>query len=192
MRVNLTIQASLVVIGSNGLYFTPSGQSDKTKLDPPASQPLNTGDSFVIRKKLFKFEYPVSDIIQSEILSPSITGTPVRKAATPAKGLSTATLTPTRRRASHRLSLVPAGKQFVSLSPMKRRQSNAGPAGNTPKRSHLSSRTEQEDEEEEIMDGIVDVQQSEDGEMIVLESREHAPETAKTVSAMHCIVIAQS
>lgn len=62
---------------------------------------------------------------------------------------------------------------------MKRRQSSAGQNGSTPKRSHLSKA---EEDDEEVMEGIVDVQQNEDGDLIILETREETPDVIEKVS----------
>lgn len=56
-------------------------------------------------------------------------------------------------------------------------------AGTTPKKSHLSRAVEEEEqEEEEIMEGIVDVQQNEEGDLIILETRQETPVVLEKVS----------
>ncbi|KAI9635977.1 uncharacterized protein MKK02DRAFT_27522 [Dioszegia hungarica] len=158
------------------LICRPLSRLSAPTLEPTARQSLASGDSFIIRKKLFRFEYPDAPTFSTSVLSPSILNTPVRGKGTPAK--PRVSNTPLRRRASHRLSLMPADKPFVPLSPMKRRQSNVGHGGSTPKRSHLSQPVEEEEEEDGNMEGIVDVQKNEDGDMIILETREETAETA--------------
>lgn len=161
-------QATLVVCGSSGLHYIASGQT-KIKLPQPTRQILQSGDQFIIRKQTFQFDYAEVNTIYTTPMSPSVTGTPVKSAVTaPAQS---------KRRASHRLSLLPADKPFVPLSPMRRRASQLGPAGNTPRKSLASMAVPEMDDEadaeqEELMEGIVDVQQNENGDMMVLEVRQ--------------------
>jgi hypothetical protein len=176
-RIESDRQATLVVVGSAGLYYLPA-DSARIRLDASTRQPLSTGDGFIIRKKLFRFEAAAG---KSPRLSPTLLNTPVRSQNTPAK---TAASSPLRRRASHRLSLLPADKPFVPLSPMKRRQSGMGQSGRTPKKSHLSQSdaVEEDEEDEEVMEGIVDVQHNEEGDLVILETREERSETGMKVS----------
>ncbi|ORX33569.1 hypothetical protein BD324DRAFT_639344 [Kockovaella imperatae] len=157
----LTGQASLHVHGGNGVHFAHDGD-DLTVLKPPSVVPLSNGDTLIIRKKMFKFEYPSIDSVESVAPdSPLKTAIPF---PSPAK--------PVRRRASHRLSLVPAGREFVPHSPAKAtRRNTLGAAvnkGGSQPFPTMESTTPvaEEDEPEEV----VDVVDGDEGDKVYLEA----------------------
>ncbi|WVQ94019.1 hypothetical protein IAU59_001097 [Kwoniella sp. CBS 9459] len=181
--------ASLNVLGTNGLLHTPAGGSSST-YKPPATIELSDRDLITIRKKPFRFEYgtgpeaqipaspcPVSSSSHQAVVSP-IKWAP----GSPAQGL--------RRRASHRLSLVPEGKTFVPLSPAKnRRHSTLGlgemrtPA-KTASKSKLSEEIPQEqgEEEEEVAgEPVIDMANGEEGDKVYIEMTEEEQDKEEEV-----------
>ncbi|KAL1412060.1 hypothetical protein Q8F55_003057 [Vanrija albida] len=166
--------ACLIVHGSNGVVHTPAG-GQQTNYIPPDVIVLADGDTFVIRKKMFKFTYGDGDTT----LGYSSPG-PVR--ITPASPVKVAlsadsTSSPLRRRTSHRLSIVPEGRRFKP-SPMKRRPSTLGLLGTpTPASSSLSNEVEPTDEIE--FEELVDVTEGDEGDKLYLERKEEEAEEPK-------------
>ncbi|WVR03397.1 hypothetical protein IAU60_000388 [Kwoniella sp. DSM 27419] len=176
-----TGKATLDVRGTNGLLHTPLGGSSTT-YKPPATISLTDGDTITIRKKPFRFEYgpgseleaPFSPAVTREAL-PEVAPSPMKASMPGSPGQP-----PVRRRASHRLSLVPEGRTFVPLSPMKNRRNSsigAGSAGTprkTPARSKMNEvvAVEEEPEVEEEEDCVVDIVQGDEGDVVYLESHE--------------------
>ena len=118
----------------------------------------------MLRKKLFRFEYGPEETIESPSLN-TPTKAPAHDSTTesPAK--------PIRRRASHRLSLVPSGKEFAPHSPMKTR-----PLSDVLGPSKLSQAQTPVEEEEEEMNGpdedLVDVVEGDEGDRVYLEMKD--------------------
>ena len=101
----------------------------------------------MLRKKVFRFEYPAAA---------TASASPVVEAK--------AAVNEPRRRASHRMSLVPAGKTFVPMSPVGgRRQSAVGGA---------SAKAVLEEEMEEG-ESVVDIVDGEEGDVVYLEVKEN-------------------
>ncbi|WVW81504.1 hypothetical protein I302_103498 [Kwoniella bestiolae CBS 10118] len=170
--------ATLHVKGTNGLLYTPSGQSP-TAYKPPSEIPLNDKDVITIRKKPFRFEYGPS--VDTPIsFSPAVQlSSEMQAAPSPAKqpSFSSPGHQPIRRRASHRLSLVPEGKTFVPLSPIKnRRHSTLGLGGmGTPAKSASKSKLSEEvpqEQEEQEEEPAVDVANGDEGDKVYLEMNE--------------------
>lgn len=168
-------QAFLHVHGSNGLHYTPATGSPALH-KPPAIIPLSNKDTFMIRKKVFRFEFGATDALATEsMLSPA--------------GINTAPLVipespvqrPAHRRVSHRLSLVPAGKNFVPMSPMKASRLSdpvTVSAGTTPRRAiGKSALCEEVEEEAELEDAdgegsVVNAVSGEEGDLVYLEMKD--------------------
>jgi hypothetical protein len=132
----------LHVHGANGVYVIPQNQS-MVSYKPPAVIELSDKDQFMIRKKLFRFEYPSpSTALPSSPLPASPKASP--KNVKP-------------RRASHRMSLVPAGKTFVPMSPAKGIQEES---------------IEAEDGVVEEGQSVVDVVDGEEGDVVYMEVKE--------------------
>jgi hypothetical protein len=169
---------------------------------------LNEGDVFIIRKRHFRFEYAPApaELASASVLSPNVASpSSPTSAASPAK-TSPAKVYPSlpsipalsspakavRRRASHRLSLVPAGKDFVPLSPLKgRRHSTLGIQAGAPKDSTSDATAGTAVGMEEIIEGseedgsILDIVDGEDGETVYVEVTEEArAEIVQKVSTM--------
>lgn len=145
-------QATLHVHGGNGIKFTPKG-GKTTDQKPPAVLTLSSGDSFVLRKKLFRFEYGTEDSLATYSTPTKGSATPL---ATPAKSV--------RRRASHRLSLVPNGKAFEPHTPSsKNRRKSVGP-------SKLSQN------QEELEQSEVGVVEAEEGYKVYMEQTQEEEE----------------
>jgi hypothetical protein len=143
----------------------------------------------MIRKRMFRFEYYNPELPAEMILSPgtapstsqplsellgdlpSPIGSPV--VATPASA--------TRRRTSHRLSLVPAGQTFQPMSPAKnRRQSMLAQVGDSAgiAQSDVMGEVEESAEDaEEAETSMVDVVDGDDGDKVYIEVQEqhHVP-----------------
>lgn len=138
----------MIVHGPNGINYVPANGVPSKQI-PPASLPLSNKDTFIIRKKLFRFEYTTQEL------------TALESTPSPAK-----TATPIRRRASHRLSLVPAGKEFIPLSPGGLR--TPAKIGKTPAKSNLGLETITGDDAPQ---GIV-VVEGEGGDRVYLEEKD--------------------
>ncbi|OCF36048.1 hypothetical protein I316_01920 [Kwoniella heveanensis BCC8398] len=173
----MVTQATLNVLGTNGLHHTPAGGSS-SGYKPPATIQLADKDLITIRKKPFRFEYgpgpepqvPFSPAPKSSDYSQGASSPVKRIPGSPAQGL--------RRRASHRLSLVPEGRTFVPLSPVKNRRHSTLGLGNmrtpikTNSRSKLSKEIPNEQEEEESEEPVVDIANGEEGDKVYLETTE--------------------
>jgi hypothetical protein len=170
------------VHGLNGVDHAVEG-GVHTRYNPPSIIPLNDNDTFIIRKRIFRFEYaPPTQELDLGILSPAIAASALPASppkASPAKiysALPSPGKTPVRRRASHRLSLVPAGKTFVPLSPAKnRRHSTLGLVAGLNNAVTNESPVENIQEENET---VVDVLNGEDGETVYVEVTEDAGQAA--------------
>ncbi|WWD22333.1 hypothetical protein CI109_106824 [Kwoniella shandongensis] len=193
----ITGQASLHVHGSNGLLHTPEGGSASSH-KPPSIIPLSNKDTITIRKKPFRFEYGSSETTDAAIMSPAVHRSSLHDyAPSPAKQMSPAPGSPAgpsvRRRASHRLSLVPSGKTFVPLSPAKNRRHSTlglGGMGVTAKmgggKSKLSEEIHEEqseiDQEEEAEQSVVDVTDGDEGDVVYLEVTDEPKEVADAIA----------
>ncbi|WVF66404.1 hypothetical protein IAT40_001144 [Kwoniella sp. CBS 6097] len=178
---SVTGNAILNVLGTNGLLHTPSGGSSST-YKPPATIELSDRDLITIRKKPFRFEYgagpepqiPFSPGPKSSDYSQAVPSPIKRVPGSPAQGL--------RRRASHRLSLVPEGKTFVPLSPAKNRRHSAVGLGDmrtpvkAPSKSKLSEEIPQEHEEEEAEEPVIDIANGDEGDKVYVEMTEEEEE----------------
>ena len=165
-----TLQAVIHVHGSNGIQYTACGGTS-THQTPPSVLSLSNKDTFMIRKKVFRFEYGVEDSPELAEHSPAAPGTPT-KVASPA---------PVRRRASHRLSLVPAGKDFMPHSPANSRRHSkiVMGSGGTDEDTEMVGRGDEdaitkieEEQEEEEEEELVDVVEGEEGDRVYLEVKE--------------------
>lgn len=204
-----TPQATLHVHGNNGLDHQPSG-GQTTKYQPPSIIPLNEGDVFIIRKRHFRFEYapaPV-ELASASVFTPSV-ASPISAAspakASPAKVYPSLSSIPAlsspakavRRRASHRLSLVPAGKDFVPLSPIKSRRHSTlglGPGATTHSTSEAAEAGMEEIVEGSEEDGsILEVVDGEDGETVYVEVTEEARaemvHKVSTILSIECVPV---
>ncbi|OCF59896.1 hypothetical protein L486_02569 [Kwoniella mangroviensis CBS 10435] len=165
-------KAILHVRGTNGLLHSPSGGTG-TSYKPPFEIPLDDKDVITIRKKPFRFEYGPS--LETPVpFSPAI-----KLCSTFSADPSPSKQQLIRRRASHRLSLVPEGKTFVPLSPIKNRRHSTlglggmGTPGKAAAKSKLSEEVPQEQEEEEnAEESVLDVANGDEGDKIYLEVNE--------------------
>ncbi|WRT63602.1 uncharacterized protein IL334_000525 [Kwoniella shivajii] len=176
-------KAVLHVKGTNGLLHKANEGSPIT-YKPPTDISLSDGDIITIRKKPFRFEYGGSS--ESPIpFSPAVQTTKLHAMApSPAKQPASGSPKghPIRRRASHRLSLVPEGKTFVPLSPIKnRRASSLGLGGmGTPAKLNGKSKLSEEvpqEQDEEIEESVLDIADGDEGDMVYLEVNEEEGET---------------
>ncbi|RXK37645.1 hypothetical protein M231_05057 [Tremella mesenterica] len=178
-------RATLNVLGSNGLYHTPA-EGMSTHYQPPSVIELSDRDTFSIRKKVFRFEYPTPGLTEdiAGLMSPIVKSSTLPPASpSPNKDWPSDATQPFHRRASHRMSLVPPGKTFVPFSPAKpsRRHSvlglgDASSTGMMPG-SGLNHEIPQEADENEQMedapaDLLVDVTEGEDGDVVYLEVKD--------------------
>ncbi|WWC57837.1 uncharacterized protein I303_100372 [Kwoniella dejecticola CBS 10117] len=173
-------KAKVIVKGTNGLFHTPSGGSAGVH-KPPAEIDLSDNDVITIRKKPFRFEYGPAKQQQPTVpFSPAVhdlESQPIPDSPSGSKP---------RRRASHRLSLVPEGKTFVPLSPVKgRRQSTLGLGGlDTPaaSRGNTKSKLSEQVIQEGAKDGEesnVDMANGDEGDKVYLEVNEEESNDAE-------------
>lgn len=171
-------QASLHVHGTHGLKHASQGGVLST-IKPPTIITLSDRDTFVVRKKLFRFEYGHEEIhieTPTTQTQPLPSDSPVKGPASPAPLAA-----PRRKRASHRMSLVPSGKSFEPLaSPMKNRRHSIIGLGEgpqvicTPRKSRLVNEiTEELEEGAEDEEVIVEALDGEEGDVVYLEAREN-------------------
>jgi len=130
----------------------------------------------VIRKKVFRFEYgSAEEPIRNISLSPE------SRARALLSARSSPAQLPIRRRASHRLSLVPTGKTFVPSSPANGRRNSSiglGALGSSKVATGKSLLREELEEEHagDEQDGngipLVDVVNGEEGDLVYLETKE--------------------
>ena len=177
------LQASIHAHGSNGFHHTPASGST-VHYKPPSVIALSDKDTFTIRKKMFRFEYGLLDEVQpSTALSPVPFETPLPGLSVPSVDTNTPgrRVSALRRRASHRMSLVPAGGTFVPLSPAQnRRRSTIGTGGlgasiRAPNgKSGLSAEMDVEEAVEEEVEemSVVDVVDGEEGDLVYLETKD--------------------
>jgi hypothetical protein len=168
-------QAFLHVHGRLGVKHALQG-GEFVDYTPPSIIPLNDKDEFIVRKKLFRFEYGHQD--------PLIDTPPTQTQALPSDSpVKAATPVPfqRRKRVSHRMSLVPSGKNFEPFaSPMKSRRHSIIGLGDgpkmvrTPKKSALSRQVEEEEEQEgeEEEEVVVEAVEGEEGDVLYFEARE--------------------
>ena len=135
------------------MYWLAQGDIEK-QYKPPTILPISNKDSFMIRRKVFRFEYaqPEAGIPGSPMAKSSPKSTPKKAAAPP-------------RRASHRMSLVPAGKTFVPMSPAREMVNGNG---------GKEDMTEDKLDQEVIDEGqsVVDMVDGEEGDVVYLEVKE--------------------
>lgn len=175
------VQARLHVHGSHGLKYS-SGGGEVDTVKPPTVVDLFDGDTFIIRKKLFRFEYgheeaqietPPTQTRPLPALSPARAQAPASPVPSPAKFAA-------KKRASFRMSLVPSGKSFEPLaSPVKDRRHSIIGLGEgpqvvrTPKKSALANEIQEEDEEEPGEEEVViEACDGEEGDVLYIEARE--------------------
>ena len=164
------------VHGTHGIRHAPQG-GETTAYKPPSIIPLADRDTFIIRKKLFRFEYGHQDYL---IDTPPMQTQPL-PSDSPVTSASPAPA-PRRKRVSHRMSLVPSGKNFEPFaSPMKSRRHSIIGLGEgpqvirTPKKSGLAQQIEEEEEEqeeEEEEEVVVEAVDGEEGDVLYVETRE--------------------
>lgn len=118
----------------------------------------------MIRKKVFRFEYaPQASTPQSIASVESPVRIPVNLPS-PNKLI--------RKKASHRLSLVPAGKQFVPRSPApSRRHSTFGVPNDDSEVKALSSEPDINENAEDEAEELVDVVDGDEGDKVYLEEK---------------------
>lgn len=149
-----------------------------TTYKPPTVIPLSDRDTFVVRKKLFRFEYGHED---TQIETPPMqtqplpSDSPIKAPASPAPSA-----VQRRKRVSHRMSLVPSGKFFEPLaSPVKSRRHSIIGLGDGPQTistytksrlaNHMQNEVKEAEEEEEV---IVEALRGEEGDIVYIEARE--------------------
>lgn len=161
------------VHGTHGIRHAPQG-GETAAYKPPSIIPLADRDTFVIRKKLFRFEYGHQDYL---IDTPPMQTQPL-PSHSPEKSASPAPA-PRRKRVSHRMSLVPSGKNFEPFaSPMKSRRHSIIGLGEgpqvirTPKKSGLAQQIEEEEEDQEEEEVVVEAKDGEEGDVLYVETRE--------------------
>jgi len=127
----------------------------------------------MVRKKLFRFEYGHEDAL--------IDTPPMQSVPLPSDSPVKASPVPERRkRVSHRMSLVPSGKNFEPFaSPIKSRRHSIIGLGEgpqiirTPKKSVLAQQIEEEEEyQEEEEDVVIEAVDGEEGDVLYVETRE--------------------
>ncbi|OWZ56194.1 hypothetical protein J010_06094 [Cryptococcus neoformans] len=179
-------QASLHVHGKKGVVHVPEG-GQPTAYQPPSVIPLAENDCIIIRKKLFRFNYgpmedagaaaefmsPVPQSIQPDSPAPD---TPVRRRPTVSFSPVPNTI---RKRASHRMSLVPADKIFHPCSPARNRRHSTLGLGNMKmgsNKSQLGQEVMMEEGEGDVDQSVIGVAEGEDGDKIYLEIAEEVEE----------------
>lgn len=181
-------QAHLHVHGSHGIKYA-AHDGEKTTYRPPAVIALSNKDTFIVRKKLFRFEYGHEEIQVETPPSNTVplpSDSPVKAPASPKPFPG-----PRRKRVSYRMSLVPSGKPFEPLaSPMKSRRHSiigldAGPqVVRTPKKkSGLANQIQEEEEQQEEEDEVfIEATNGEGGDVVYVEEREDESEQRVSTS----------
>ncbi|KAE8543058.1 hypothetical protein D1P53_000545 [Cryptococcus gattii VGV] len=195
----LSGRASLHVHGKKGVIHVPEGRQP-TAYEPPSVIPLAENDCIIIRKKLFRFNYgPMEDAgTAAEFMSPAPQSVPPGSPApgTPVRRRPTVSFSPIpntiRKRASHRMSLVPADKIFHPCSPARNRRHSTLGLGDIKmksSKSQLGQEVMMEEEQEDIDQSVIEVAEGEDGDKIYLEVTEEVEEkdegTDEPVSSIH-------
>jgi hypothetical protein len=168
-------KATIHVHGTHGVKHAPQGGEPST-YKPPSIIPLSNNDTFFVRKKLFRFEYGHEDAL---IDTPPMQTVPL-PSDSPVKSASPAPVR--RKRVSHRMSLVPSGKNFEPFaSPIKSRRHSIIGLGEgpqvirTPKKTGLARHVEEEeeeDQEQEEEEVVIEAVDGEEGDVLYVESRE--------------------
>ncbi|KAL7418951.1 hypothetical protein Q5752_006635 [Cryptotrichosporon argae] len=131
--------ANLLVHGRNGLIYTPASGSAQERF-PPSTILLTDGDSFSIRKKIWRFNYGEAALPPTQCMTPlkpaQAHGSPVVPRPKSA--------TPVPRRSSYRLSIVPGDVDFAAVSSPRK--------GKTPRKSGLGNEVELGQAEMELVD----------------------------------------
>ncbi|ODN75915.1 hypothetical protein L202_05900 [Cryptococcus amylolentus CBS 6039] len=183
-------QASIHAKGSNGFKFHPHN-GDTSTYKPPCVVHLNDNDTIIIRNKRFLFNYGNAFAQEEVPMSPAVrAATPARSgtSASPAK-IPPITFSPARKRSSYRMSLVPAGTNFVpfALSPAKnRRHSTLGLGGLGEGAGGSKSKLAQEmhaEAEEEAEDALLAVTEGDGGDKIYIEAAEDEEDEEETLSS---------
>ena len=118
----------------------------------------------MLRKKLFRFEYGAEEA-QEDV---SMIGTPTK-----ISGILSSPAKPVRRRASHRMSLVPSNADFVPHSPAKARRHSLGNRG--PSALSLPpSMPETVEEGVEADETVVEVVRGDDGDQVFVERKDES------------------
>ncbi|WVQ76390.1 hypothetical protein IAR50_006056 [Cryptococcus sp. DSM 104548] len=179
-----TGQATIHAKGGNGFIVTTQS-GDKTICKPPTVYQLADNDSILLRKKQFVFNYGDAFVPEEMPMSPAVRpATP----GSPAK-VPSITFSPAKRRASYRMSLVPAGKNFVpfALSPAKnRRHSTLGLGGMSEGVSGSKSKLGQEmhtEPDEDAEDTPYEVTEGEEGDKIYIEAAEDDEDEEEIVTS---------
>ncbi|KJE05707.1 hypothetical protein I311_00432 [Cryptococcus gattii NT-10] len=201
-EINLDLlsgRASLHVHGKKGVIHVPEG-GQSTAYEPPSVIPLAENDCIIIRKKLFRFNYgPMEDAgTAAEFMSPAPQSVQPGSPApdTPIRRRPTVSFSPIpntiRKRASHRMSLVPADKIFHPCSPARNRRHSTLGLGDIKmksSKSQLGQEVMTEEEQEDIDQSVIEVAEGEDGDKIYLEVTEGVEEkdeeTHEPVSSVH-------
>lgn len=150
------------------MLYTPNN-GKAVQIKPTTILQLDDKDTFSVRKKVFRFEYARSEA------GPFVTASHEQPISPGVTASENSDEPPIRRRASHRLSLVPVGQSFQPLSPAKvRRQSNLpieGPHAGLPSRKSALSSLVFTDagEEEDKTAPLVEVVEGEDGDVLYME-----------------------
>ncbi|WVQ91375.1 hypothetical protein IAS59_005173 [Cryptococcus gattii] len=201
-EINLDLlsgRASLHVHGKKGVIHVPEG-GQSTAYEPPSVIPLAENDCIIIRKKLFRFNYGSMEDAgtAAEFMSPAPQSVQPSSPApdTPIRRRPTVSFSPIpntiRKRASHRMSLVPADKIFHPCSPARNRRHSTLGLGDIKmksSKSQLGQEVMMEEEQEDIDQSVIEVAEGEDGDKIYLEVTEEVEEkdeeTHEPVSSVH-------
>ncbi|KIY35243.1 hypothetical protein I305_02149 [Cryptococcus gattii E566] len=201
-EINLDLlsgRASLHVHGKKGVIHVPEG-GQSTAYEPPSVIPLAENDCIIIRKKLFRFNYGSMEDAgtAAEFMSPAPQSVQPGSPApdTPIRRRPTVSFSPIpntiRKRASHRMSLVPADKIFHPCSPARNRRHSTLGLGDIKmksSKSQLGQEVMMEEEQEDIDQSVIEVAEGEDGDKIYLEVTEEVEEkdeeTHEPVSSVH-------
>ncbi|WVN87358.1 uncharacterized protein L203_102536 [Cryptococcus depauperatus CBS 7841] len=175
-------KACVIVHGANGLWHTQEG-GKQTNYKPPSKITLLNNDMITIRKKQFRFNYgSIETVLDPSLMSPapqpvlSCSQAPSTPTKEPIPAIANSpTVHSVRRRASHRMSLVPTDKKFspFACSPAKdKRQSTLDPNGKDRefKMSKLSQELQGETGEDGQQQPVIDVAEGDDGEKVYLEN----------------------
>jgi len=173
------------VLGQNGVVHTSGGRN--TSYKPPAAVILADGDTFAVRKKVFKWAYggDVDDSVEAYMTparktpkprTPAVkhdfapkTPLPLRNAATPHTQMRA-----TPRRNTLRLSIVPDGKRFIPTS--RRASIGLGLHGATPATAKKPAKGAPAASAEGEYETLLGIMEGEAGEKIYVEQQDESDE----------------